>query len=976
MGYLLKEALKTVCGVNQWSYAAFWKIGCQNPKLLVWEECYCEQPTYSGLPHVSGIKSPELAFDDWEACWASVEGRSSQLVQAGDNVHSLVNKLMMDNQVHVVGEGLVGRSAFTGNHQWILLENCRREAHPPEVLNEVCQQFSAGMQTVAVIPVLPHGVVQLGSSLAIMENMGFVNNVKTLVCQLGSVPGVLLSDHHVTKVDPPKIGVPICLGKSVCVDSSGRSMVTNSIRTSAGSCSQQSQSTQALAFAGETSYPQMRQTQDSLRSLGLTLQASNMDQSIFKSHMDHHEAKLFSAITPNLSSISQLEKGVTKAEVIPLNPEIWLNQHDSLYIPRSGIDQPPCFESPSAANGAHIRLMERQILTDAGLQDHLNSSLKASNGFMMTQLRTNRDLASTSHKDSVPIPLAEVSGLRNGVNSHTRAISQQCSLSDANRHVHNRISCPHIAESKHQNVDSSEIEVFSSEFAGRYTDHLVSGGFGLRNHNDTPDKCSQIELAVSKERTENDLFQALSIQLPQPDEHLSFNEHIPVLDYDNQNNGYGTQTPRLKGTKYEDSCVQPPSGDDLFDILGADFRSKLLNGSSNNHLKKGQEDANTQNLDNSPISMKYQGAGSDLYSVNEGYSDSGSFSVTGTDHLLDALVPKIHFAAKQSLDDNVSCRTTLTNLSSSSVPVASPSYGWAGLSNLMQGDLFGTPKSLAKVGQLSTSSIRSGSCKENAGNYSQSHSISGSQISSWVEQGHDMKQNGSVSTAYSKRPDEISKSNRKRLKPGENPRPRPKDRQMIQDRVKELREIVPNGAKCSIDALLERTIKHMLFLQSVSKHADKLRQTGEPKIISKEGGLLLKDSFDGGATWAYEVGSHSMVCPIIVEDLNPPRQMLVEMLCEERGLFLEIADIIRGLGLTILKGVMETRTDKIWARFAVEANRDVTRMEIFLSLVQLLEQTMKSGSAAAKGIVNDNVMIHQFHQAPSIPATGGPCSLR
>ena len=42
------------------------------------------------------------------------------------------------------------------------------------------------------------------------------------------------------------------------------------------------------------------------------------------------------------------------------------------------------------------------------------------------------------------------------------------------------------------------------------------------------------------------------------------------------------------------------------------------------------------------------------------------------------------------------------------------------------------------------------------------------------------------------------------------------------------------------------------------------------------------------------------------------------MLCEERGVFLEIADIIRGLGLTILKGVMEARNDKIWARFAVE----------------------------------------------------------
>jgi hypothetical protein len=112
----------------------------------------------------------------------------------------------------------------------------------------------------------------------------------------------------------------------------------------------------------------------------------------------------------------------------------------------------------------------------------------------------------------------------------------------------------------------------------------------------------------------------------------------------------------------------------------------------------------------------------------------------------------------------------------------------------------------------------------------------------------------------------------------------------------------------------------------------------------------LKDNFVGGATWAYEVGSQSMVCPIRVEDLNPPRQMLVEvilmlyryikffgfniflhhlynlvawllflqMLCEERGFFLEIADLIRGLDLTILKGVMEARNDKIWAHFIVE----------------------------------------------------------
>lgn len=40
--------------------------------------------------------------------------------------------------------------------------------------------------------------------------------------------------------------------------------------------------------------------------------------------------------------------------------------------------------------------------------------------------------------------------------------------------------------------------------------------------------------------------------------------------------------------------------------------------------------------------------------------------------------------------------------------------------------------------------------------------------------------------------------NKKRARPGESCRPRPRDRQLIQDRIKELRELVPSGAKvCS-----------------------------------------------------------------------------------------------------------------------------------------------------------------------------------
>ncbi|URE02147.1 hypothetical protein MUK42_21072 [Musa troglodytarum] len=253
------------------------------------------------------------------------------------------------------------------------------------------------------------------------------------------------------------------------------------------------------------------------------------------------------------------------------------------------------------------------------------------------------------------------------------------------------------------------------------------------------------------------------------------------------------------------------------------------------------------------------------------------------------------------------------------------------------------------------------------------HKVSNSNICSWIDDSCSMNTEGSV-LDQTKKPEEAAKVVKKRARPGESTRPRPKDRQQIQDRLKELREIVPNGAKCSIDALLDKTIKHMLFLQSVTKYADKLKQADEPKIIGEESGVVLKDNsggVGGGATWAYEVAGQTMVCPIIVEDLTPPGQMLVEMLCEDRGLFLEIADIIRGFGLIILKGVMEIRERKIWARFLVEANREVTRMDIFLSLIQLLQQNscLRSGDLANKMIDKGAPLFSGYHQSPIVSSS-------
>ncbi|CAA6666880.1 unnamed protein product [Spirodela intermedia] len=183
-------------------------------------------------------------------------------------------------------------------------------------------------------------------------------------------------------------------------------------------------------------------------------------------------------------------------------------------------------------------------------------------------------------------------------------------------------------------------------------------------------------------------------------------------------------------------------------------------------------------------------------------------------------------------------------------------------------------------------------------------------------------------------------------RPGESTRPRPRDRQQIQDRVKELREIVPNGAKCSIDALLARTVNHMLFLQGVIKYADKIKQADEPKVIHF---VVLTDhlklTFFSSEKLDSILAGQTIVCPASIQEVNPLGQMLIEILCEDHGSFLEIADSIRGFGLTILKGVMEARNRRIWARFLVEANRNTNRMEIFLHLVQLLAKMSGSGGS-------------------------------
>ncbi|XP_055961973.1 transcription factor EMB1444-like isoform X2 [Mercurialis annua] len=199
-------------------------------------------------------------------------------------------------------------------------------------------------------------------------------------------------------------------------------------------------------------------------------------------------------------------------------------------------------------------------------------------------------------------------------------------------------------------------------------------------------------------------------------------------------------------------------------------------------------------------------------------------------------------------------------------------------------------------------------------------------------------------TAEPKKGRKTVNSSKRRVRVCDNQKPRPRDRQLIQDRVKELREMVPNSAKCSIDGLLERTITHMMYLRSITNQAEKLRNCVHQEVAGRKNwrSFETKENDQNGTSWGFEIGNEFQVCPISVEDLPHPGQMVIEMLCNDHGLFLEIAQVIRNLELTILKGVLKSRSNNTWAHFVVEASKGFHRLDIFWPLMQLLQRKRKS----------------------------------
>lgn len=497
----------------------------------------------------------------------------------------------------------------------------------------------------------------------IMENMGFVHEVKSLILQLGCIPNALLSEDYSTKFSNERLdgratsGVPVSVDSSVITSNSTPSVVNGSNHRN------------------------------------------------YSSH----------SLCPLTGKNNNRQERVVVAEVIPSNFDSSLQQHSVSYN----------------AGSEFNKLAGSAPFGQSGPSDYVNPRIHVSSSVNISQLKTDR-----SHNTSHNVSSSSTSSLR-GIPVHGG--------------MNNLLRTPECSDQK----ILPEVSNFSS------TDQKI----------------------------DYNILQTPNIPSFIVEEHVPNSCNISGFVRDCiQKDGTGRSA---MNPKHKEACAQHSSGgDDLFDILGVDFKNELLKGHWN-ELFADEPDYNAENMVKKETCLNIEGSNSDYYSVNKSMSESGIFSGISADNLLDAVVSKAKPTLKQNSDD-LSCRTTLTGNSTASIP--SPLHRKFTSSNF-QGGLFDISKNGDKTAALETSSLRSGFSKDDVGNCSQTTTLCGSQLSSWLENGGNLKGENSVSTGYSKRPNEACKSNRKRLKPGENPRPRPKDRQMIQDRVKELREIVPNGAK-------------------------------------------------------------------------------------------------------------------------------------------------------------------------------------
>ncbi|KAG0591676.1 hypothetical protein KC19_1G192100 [Ceratodon purpureus] len=229
---LLQHTLRGLCTDSQWVYAVFWRIlprnypppqwdtdggimdrskGNKRNWILVWEDGFCD---FSACASGTGNESTRAASSSFLA--------TRQLRPNVDDEPEAMNPELffkMSHEVYNYGEGLMGKVAVDNSHKWVYKEPLENEIsflspwhasldpHP----RTWEAQFKSGIQTIAVVAV-QEGVLQLGSTKRVMEDLSFVLYMQRKFNFLHSIPGVFVphsTSGSGTKRPSPPTGLPL-----------------------------------------------------------------------------------------------------------------------------------------------------------------------------------------------------------------------------------------------------------------------------------------------------------------------------------------------------------------------------------------------------------------------------------------------------------------------------------------------------------------------------------------------------------------------------------------------------------------------------------------------------------------------------------------------------------------------------------------------------------------------------------------------
>ncbi|XP_059625853.1 transcription factor BHLH42-like isoform X2 [Cornus florida] len=206
----LQTMLQTAVQAVQWTYSLFWQL-CPQQRMLVWGDGY-----YNGAIKTRKTVQPmEVSAEE-----ASLQ-RSQQLrelyesLSTGDQLNQPARRpsaalspedltelewfyLMCVSFSFSPGVGLPGKAYTKRQHVWLVTGANEEDS---KVFSRAILAKSAGIKTVVCIPLLD-GVVELGTTEMVQENLGFVQHVKTFFTDesLTQPPKPALSEHSISNL--------------------------------------------------------------------------------------------------------------------------------------------------------------------------------------------------------------------------------------------------------------------------------------------------------------------------------------------------------------------------------------------------------------------------------------------------------------------------------------------------------------------------------------------------------------------------------------------------------------------------------------------------------------------------------------------------------------------------------------------------------------------------------------------------------